>query len=101
MSIGISRTVNREDLGFAIDVAATYDRRLIVEQGLEGAIDINCSILGNDEPQASACERPLGSGSFLSYDDKYLRGKAGKTASSSGMEGMVRELPRADLRGAI
>jgi D-alanine-D-alanine ligase len=92
-SIGISRTVNREDLGFAIDVAATYDRRLIVEQGLTDAVDINCSVLGNNDPVVSACERPLSTGVFLSYDDKYLRGKVGKTSSSSGMEGMQRELP--------
>jgi D-alanine-D-alanine ligase len=92
-SIGISRTVNREDLGFAIDVAATYDRRLIVEQGLADAVDINCSILGNDDPIVSVCERPLMSGAFLSYDDKYLRGKAGKAAPAAGMEGMVRQLP--------
>jgi D-alanine-D-alanine ligase len=92
-SIGISRTVNREDLGFAIDVAATYDRRIIAEQGLEGAVDINCSVIGNDELSVSACERPLSAGAFLSYDDKYLHGKAGKTGAAGGMEDMVRELP--------
>jgi D-alanine-D-alanine ligase len=92
-SIGIARTANREDLGFAIDVAATYDRRMIVEQGLEGAVDINCSVLGNDELSASVCERPLTSGAFLSYDDKYLQGKAVKTGATGGMEAMVRELP--------
>jgi D-alanine-D-alanine ligase len=92
-SIGISQAVNREDLGFAIDVAAAYDRRMIVEQGLDGAIDINCSVLGNDEVSVSLCERPLTAGAFLSYDDKYLRGKIGKTGPSSGMEGMIRELP--------
>ncbi len=92
-SIGISRTVNREDLGFAIDVAATYDRRVIVEQGLEGALDINCSVLGNEALRVSVCERPLSFGAFLSYDDKYLHGKAGKTGVDGGMEQMVRELP--------
>jgi D-alanine-D-alanine ligase len=92
-SIGISRTVNREDLGFAIDDAAAYDRRLLIEQGLDRAIDVNCAVLGNDDPIVSACERPLMTGAFLSYDDKYLRGKAGKSSVSSGMEGMVRELP--------
>jgi len=97
-SIGISRTVNREDLGFAIDVAAAYDRRLIIEQGLDGAIDINCSLLGNDEISVSQCERPLTFGAFLSYDDKYLRGKAGKAGPASesptgGMAAMVRDLP--------
>lgn len=92
-SIGISRTVNREDLGFAIDVAATYDRRVIVEQGLVDAIDINCSVLGNDALTVSVCERPLTGGPFLSYDDKYLHGKAGKSGAAAGMEEMQRRLP--------
>jgi D-alanine-D-alanine ligase len=92
-SIGISRTVNREDLGFAIDVAAAYDRRIIVEQGLDGAIDINCAVLGNDELSVSPCERPLSRGTFLSYDDKYMSGKAGNAGTAAGMEAMVRELP--------
>lgn len=92
-SIGISRAVNREDLGFAIDVAAAYDRRLIVEQGLEDGIDINCSVLGNDELTVSVCERPVVRSGFLTYDDKYLHGKAGKQAGGQGMEGMARQLP--------
>jgi D-alanine-D-alanine ligase len=92
-SIGISKTVNREDLGFAIDVAASYDRRIIIEQGLTDAVDINCSVIGNDELSVSVCERPLSFGAFLSYDDKYLHGKAGKTGAAGGMEDMVRELP--------
>lgn len=92
-SIGISRTVNREDLGFAIDVAASYDRRLLVEQGLDDAIDINCSVMGNDELTVSLCERPVMRSEFLTYEDKYLHGKAGKAAGAQGMEGMARQLP--------
>lgn len=92
-SIGISRTVNREDLGFALDVAANYDRRLLAEQGIVDAIDINCSVLGVEEPVVSLCERPVSRGNLLSYEDKYLHGKAGKVAGSAGMGGMTRELP--------
>ena len=92
-SIGISRTVNREDLGFAIDVAASYDRRLLVEQGLDDAIDINCAVMGNDVLTVSLCERPVMRSAFLTYEDKYLHGKAGKTAGAQGMEGMARQLP--------
>jgi len=91
-SIGISRTVNREDLGFALDVAASYDRRMIAEQGLEDAIEINCSVLGRNELRVSPCERPFSTGQLLSYDDKYLHGKAGK-AAGAGMQAMIRELP--------
>lgn len=92
-SIGISRTVNREDLGFAVDVAANYGERLLVEQGLDDAIDINCSVLGNDELQVSLCERPVMRSAFLTFEDKYLHGKLGKSAGGQGMESMARELP--------
>ena len=92
-SIGISQAVNREDLGFAIDVAAAYDRRLLVEQGLEDAIDINCSVLGTDQLSVSLCEKPVVRSAFLTYEDKYLSGKLGKRAGGAGMEGMARELP--------
>jgi D-alanine-D-alanine ligase len=62
---------------------------------LEDATEINCSVLGLNEPVASPCERPFASGQLLSYDDKYLHGKAGKRGGEDGMQGMVRELPAA------
>lgn len=92
-SIGISRAINREDLGFAIDVAASYDRRVIIEQGIEDAVDINCAVLGNDELTVSICERPVVRSDFLTYEDKYLHGKLGKRGGGQGMEGMARQLP--------
>lgn len=87
-SIGISKTKNREDLIYALEVASHYDRRLIVEESLEGAIEINCSVLGNEEPFPSVCEQPISWEEFLNYDEKYLRG--GKT---SGLKGAERRIP--------
>lgn len=87
-SIGISKVKNREDLIYAIEVAGHYDRRLIVEESVEGAIEINCSVLGNEEPIPSVCEQPVSWEEFLNYDEKYLRG--GKT---SGLEGADRRIP--------
>ncbi len=87
-SIGISKAKNREDLVQALDVASHYDRRLIVEESLEGCIEINCSVLGNEEPISSVCEQPVLWEEFLNYDEKYLRG--GKT---SGLKGLQRRIP--------
>ena len=75
-SIGISQARNGDELEAALAIAAQYDRRLLVEQALEGAIEINCSVLGNDDPQPSVCEQPVPWAEFLSYEDKYLRGGA-------------------------
>ena len=87
-SIGISKAKNREDLIYAVDVASHYDRRLIVEESLEGGIEINCSVLGNDDPIASVCEQAISWDQFLNYDEKYLRG--GKT---TGLKGAERRIP--------
>ncbi|MAG36797.1 MAG: D-alanine--D-alanine ligase [Dehalococcoidia bacterium] len=88
-SIGISQVRNRDELEAGLAVAAQYDRRLLVEQALEGAIEINCSVLGNDDPRPSVCEQPVPWEEFLSYEDKYLRG-GGKAA---GMASTDRRIP--------
>jgi len=83
-SIAVSRADDREQLGFAIDVALHYDRKCLVEKSVEGAWDINCAVLGTRPPLVSVCERPLSSRDFLSYEDKYLRGgKQGGLSASS------------------
>lgn len=87
-SIGISKAKNREDLIYAVNVASHYDRRLIVEESLEGGIEINCSVLGNDEPIASVCEQAISWDQFLNYDEKYLRG-----GKATGLKGAERRIP--------
>ena len=88
-SVGITKATDRTSLARAVEVAASYDRRLLVEEGFEGGIEVNCSVLGNDEPRASVCEQPVRWTDILSYEDKYLRG-AGKGVKGSGSgEGMA------------
>ncbi|HZO28883.1 MAG TPA: D-alanine--D-alanine ligase family protein [Chloroflexota bacterium] len=96
-SIGISRANDRAGLFDAIEVAAHYDRRLLVEEAFEGGIEVNCSVLGNDDPQASVCEQPIAWTEILSYEDKYLRGGGGKGkgsgGSAEGMASLTRRIP--------
>jgi len=87
-SIGISKAKSREELIFALEVAGSYDRRLIVEESLEGGMEINCSVLGNEEPITSVCEQPVSWEDFLNYDAKYLRG-----GKSTGLQGADRRIP--------
>lgn len=72
-SVGISRATNRATLEAAVDLAARYDRRIIVERGID-AREIECAVLGNENPQASLPgeyvvhdERAR----FLDYSEKY------------------------------
>jgi D-alanine-D-alanine ligase len=75
-SVGISKAHDRKELGPAIDEAAKFDRKIVIEQGVGGkkqkAREIECSVLGNDEPQASVPGEIVPSKEFYDYDAKYL-----------------------------
>ncbi len=74
-SIGISKAKNREMLEVALEIAASYDRKLIVEKAVDGPREINCAVMGFDNKvEASLCEEPLGWSELLSFDDKYVKG---------------------------
>ncbi|MCL4297478.1 MAG: D-alanine--D-alanine ligase [Anaerolineae bacterium] len=72
-SVGIHKARNREDLWIGLEDAARYDRKLIVEQGLD-AREIEVSVLGNDDPIASLPGEIIPSREFYSYAAKYIDG---------------------------
>jgi D-alanine-D-alanine ligase len=72
-SVGVSKATDRRTLEAAIDLAARYDRKIIVEEGLD-AREIECAVIGNDELQASLPGEYLvhdQQGAFLDYTEKY------------------------------
>jgi D-alanine-D-alanine ligase len=75
-SVGISKAHDRKELGPAIDEAAKFDRKIVIEQGVGGrkqkAREIECSVLGNDQPQASVPGEIVPSKEFYDYNAKYL-----------------------------
>jgi D-alanine-D-alanine ligase len=74
-SVGISKAHNRKELGPAMETAASYDRKIIIEQGVGGnkkARELECSVLGNDEPRASIVGEIVPSAEFYDYNAKYL-----------------------------
>jgi D-alanine-D-alanine ligase len=75
-SLGISKVRERSELDAAMDEAAKFDRKLVVEQGVGGgkgrAREIECSVLGNDEPQASVAGEIVPSAEFYDYAAKYV-----------------------------
>ncbi|MEM8531324.1 MAG: D-alanine--D-alanine ligase family protein [Chloroflexota bacterium] len=72
-SVGISKATDRATLERGISEAARYDRRIVVEQGIN-AREIEVSILGNDEPEASIPGEILPSKEWYDYESKYLDG---------------------------
>lgn len=74
-SVGIAKASNRSELEAALDSAASYDRRVIVEAGVV-AREVECSILGNDNPKASVLGETKFSTDFYDYETKYSDGGA-------------------------
>jgi D-alanine-D-alanine ligase len=75
-SVGISKAHNREELLAGLHEALQYDRKVIIEQGVTDAREIECSVLGNDEPEASVLGEIIPSNEFYDYDAKYVDGKS-------------------------
>ncbi|HEY0875781.1 MAG TPA: D-alanine--D-alanine ligase family protein [Vicinamibacterales bacterium] len=71
-SVGISKARNPASLAEAIDLARTFDRRIIVEAAVPDAREIECAVLGNDEPQASLPGEVIPSREFYDYEAKYI-----------------------------
>jgi len=74
-SVGISKVRSRSELEAALDAAATYDRRIIVEAGVE-ARELECAVLGNDYPKASVVGEIRYNTDFYDYETKYTQGQA-------------------------
>jgi D-alanine-D-alanine ligase len=75
-SVGIVKAHNRKELLAGITVAVSYDRRVIFEQGIQNAREIECSVLGNDDPLVSVPGEIIPSNEFYDYDAKYVDGKS-------------------------
>src|SRR4051812_34653190 len=75
-SVGISKAHDRKELGSAIAEAAKFDRKIVIEEGVGGknrkAREIECSVLGNDDPESSIAGEIVPSKEFYDYDAKYL-----------------------------
>lgn len=110
-SVGISKAHNRKELGPAIEEAARFDRKIVVEQGVGGtkekAREIECSVLGNDEPVASVPGEIVPMKEFYDYNAKYLDegsqliipAKLSKTETSKVKELAVKAFQAVDCSG--
>lgn len=86
-SIGVARANDETLLRVHIEVAISLDRRVLIEQAVENATEINCAVIGSDDDiQASVLEQPVSSAPFLTFEEKYTRG-------SEGMKSAERIIP--------
>ncbi|MEL6930336.1 MAG: D-alanine--D-alanine ligase family protein [Cyanobacteria bacterium J06600_6] len=74
-SVGIAKVRSRQELEEALDNAASYDRRIVVEAGVT-AREVECAVLGNDRPQVSVVGEITFDSDFYDYETKYTEGAA-------------------------
>jgi D-alanine-D-alanine ligase len=74
-SVGISKAHTKAELKTALETAASWDQKVIVERGIEGR-EFECSVMGNGDPVAATPCEILPSREFYDYEDKYLLDKA-------------------------
>ena len=76
MSVGISKAHDSSELKTAIDLAASFDRKIVIEQGIGGrrgkARELEVAVLGNDAPEASVVGEIVPCKEFYDYEAKYL-----------------------------
>jgi D-alanine-D-alanine ligase len=74
-SVGVTKVKNWKDLAGAMDLAFRYDERILIEEAID-ARELECAVLGNDEPKASVVGEVVPGREFYDYDDKYREDKA-------------------------
>ncbi len=70
-SVGVSKAKNREQLEQALETALAYDRKVLVEEFIDGQ-EVECAVLGNETPMASVCGEIDSGADFYDYEAKYI-----------------------------
>jgi D-alanine-D-alanine ligase len=71
-SVGISKAKNAQELAAAMALAGSFDRKIVIEAAVPDAREIECAVLGNDNPEASLPGEIIPSREFYDYESKYL-----------------------------
>ena len=83
-------STNQDELYTAAEVAGPIlTEESSSKKAVEKPLEINCAVMGLDEPTASVCEQPVTQTNFLSFDDKYIH----QEGENSGMAGADRKIP--------
>ncbi len=95
-SVGITVSKTEKDVIKAIEEAIKYDSKIVIEKIVENLIEVNCSVMGNNEYQdTSVIDEVITKNEFLTFNDKYLgNGKKGKLKTfNKGMVATDRIIP--------
>ena len=91
-SVGISKVKSRAGLKPAIDLAAQFDRKILVERGVAQPRELECAVLGNDQPVASAVGEVLPANEFYDYEAKYRDDRSRTVAPAEIPEALAKRI---------
>lgn len=93
-SVGVSKVTSEAQYHEAVALAFTFDHKVVVEQGIKGR-EIECAVLGNDEPEASVCGEVVVNDEFYSYDTKYIDDKGARVVVPAALAPDINDKIRA------
>jgi len=93
-SVGISKAKTPSDLMTAMELALQFDRKVVIEAAVPNAREIECAVLGNDDPQASLPGEIIPSREFYDYEAKYLDESSKSVIPAELASEQVREVQR-------
>ena len=92
-SVGVSKVKHLDELATAVEHAMSFDTKVLIEASIEGAREIECAVLGNDDPVASVPGEVVPSHEFYSYEAKYLDDEGAALAIPADLpEGVTRRI---------
>lgn len=74
-SVGVNKAENKKELIKAIEIASKYDKEILIEEGIDGK-EVECAVLGTDNPEASCVGQILSADEFYDYDSKYKKAES-------------------------
>ncbi|MFW6123740.1 MAG: D-alanine--D-alanine ligase family protein [Acidobacteriota bacterium] len=95
-SIGITKVQSLTQLPKALNLAFSYDQKILVEEAIEGR-ELECSVLGNQNPKASLPGEIIPYRDFYDYQDKYKEGKTGFVIPAKIPETVVKEIQKLSI----
>ncbi len=96
-SVGISKAKTPSDLTAAMELALQFDRKIVIEAAVPNAREIECAVLGNDDPQASVPGEIIPSREFYDYEAKYLDEGSKAVIPAALTEEQVRDVQRLSI----
>ena len=97
-SVGISKSRDTSELKSAMDLAVRFDLKVIVEEGFENCHEVEVSVLGNEDPEASVVGEIIPGGEFYDYKDKYIDDRSRVEIPANIPEAASRQVQRQAIR---